>query len=151
MQEQSNNESSNLGPNKKGGLVSALKTPKVMVLLLIVVALGLFLVVKSSSNNDQAKKDIAATQNMAHITITKDGFVPANLVVKKGTKIEWVNTDSAIHQIQANPHPTGTSLPGLSSAILNTNQSYQYTANTSGSFGYHDHINPTVNGTLEVK
>lgn len=88
---------------------------------------------------------------VAQITITKDGFIPAALSVEKGTKIVWTNTDSVQHQIQANPHPTGDSLPGLKSKVLNSNQTYEYTADTTGSFNYHDHLNPTANGTLEVR
>lgn len=87
----------------------------------------------------------------AQVIITKDGFIPATIEVKKGTKIIWTNTDEGMHQIQANPHPTGESLPGLQSEILNNQQTYEYTADTSGTFGYHDKVTPTTNGTINVK
>lgn len=87
----------------------------------------------------------------AQVTITANGFEPATLVVKKGTKIIWTNSDQAMHQIYANPHPTGESLPGLKSEILNSTQTYEYTADTVGTYGYHDQLNPTTNGTLDVQ
>jgi plastocyanin len=87
----------------------------------------------------------------ASVRITATGFEPATLSVKKGTQITWINTQDTLRQIMANPFPKGTDLPGLKSEILNNNQTYTYTANTVGSFGYHDQQHPTVNGTLIVK
>lgn len=88
---------------------------------------------------------------VAVVRITKTGFEPATLVVKQGTKITWTNGDKGLHQITSNPYPKGTDLPGLKSEILNDAQSYVYTANTVGTFGYHDQITPTINGTLVVQ
>lgn len=88
---------------------------------------------------------------LASVRITATGFEPATLSVKKGTKVTWVNTDDTLRQIVANPFPKGGDLPSLKSEILNDNQTYTYTANTVGSFGYHDQQHPTVNGTIIVK
>lgn len=99
----------------------------------------------------QVQAPTAVQQQTAQITITKDGFVPASLSVKKGTKIIWTNSDEATHQLQANPHPTGESLPGLKSEVLTSGQTYEYTADISGTFDYHDHLNPTNNGKLEIQ
>lgn len=87
----------------------------------------------------------------AQIQITQNGFEPANLSIKKGTIVTWLNTDQSIHQIAANPHPTSEDLPSLISEILNNDQSYQYTFEETGTFGYHDKLKPTINGTIEVK
>ncbi len=90
-------------------------------------------------------------QRVAVVNITKSGFQPATLSVKSGTKIIWTNDDNGMHQVVANPFPTGTDLRGLKSEILNNSQTYVYTAKTVGSFGYHDQLHPTINGTLVVK
>lgn len=87
----------------------------------------------------------------APISITASGFDPATVTVRKGTIITWTNEDTNIHQIYANPYPSGNSLPGLKSEILNNKQRYTYTADRVGSFGYHDQLNPAINGTLHVK
>ena len=91
------------------------------------------------------------TVTTAQVSITGDGFIPATLSVKPGTKVIFTNTDTKPHQIQANPHPTGRSLPGLSSQILNTTQSYSYTFAKTGTYAYHDYLVPTTNGTIQVK
>jgi len=88
---------------------------------------------------------------LATVRITASGFEPATLSVEKGTKITWVNDDSILHQIASNPFPSGTGLPGLKSQILNNDQAYTYVATTGGTFGYHDQLKPTINGTLVVK
>ena len=87
----------------------------------------------------------------ALVRITKTGFEPATISVKKGTKVIWTNTDSGLHQVASNPYPKDTDLPGLKSEILNNTQAYEYTANTTGTFSYHDQLNPTINGTLVVQ
>ena len=87
---------------------------------------------------------------VAVVRITKTGFIPATLSVPKGTNVIWTNSDNGLHQVAANPYPKGTTLPSLKSEILNNNQTYEYTANTAGTFGYHDQLSPTTNGTLVV-
>ncbi len=96
------------------------------------------------------KKTTLRPSATASISITAAGFEPAVLSVKKGTKIRWTNNDKAMHQVIANPHPSHDSLPGLKSEILNEGQTYEYVAGQSGSFGYHDEVNPTINATVEV-
>ncbi len=132
-------------PNRSKALFAALLIA-VIVLVSTIVTL-LILTVRETPTTSPPQ----TTQATAEVSITKDGFVPAALSVKKGTKIIWTNSDGATHQLQANPHPTGKSLPGLKSEILNNKQTYSYTANKAGSFGYHDHLSPTMNGSLDVK
>lgn len=88
---------------------------------------------------------------VAVIRITKSGFEPATLSVKQGTKIIWTNADDNLHQIASNPYPDGPAPSGLKSEILNNAQTYEYTASNVGSFGYHDRLKPTINGTVVVQ
>lgn len=87
---------------------------------------------------------------VAQVNITANGFEPATLLIQPGTKIVWTNSDDELHQVSANPHPTGDELPGLKSEILNEGQTYEFTADQNGEFGYHDYQNPTKNGTLII-
>lgn len=118
---------------------------------LIVILLISVLIALLVQKDEPAPRSLVAPVQPAHISITSDGFVPATLVVKRGTTIIWTNTDTALHQIQANPHPTGASLPSLKSELLNAQQTYEYIAGTTGTFHYHDHVNPTSNGVIEVQ
>ena len=103
--------------------------------------------------NDEAKTNepaSASASKVSSIQITAIGFEPAAIKVKRGTKIIWTNSDKSAHQVVSNPHPLHTSLAELKSEILNHQQSYEYTADKTGSFNYHDEIDPTRNGQLEV-
>ncbi len=121
--------------------------------LSLMVALLLSTIIALLINDTNKKPAVAPRAYLpgAQITISANGFEPATLVVKKGTRVVWVNKDAASHQLVANPYPSGDSLPGLKSEILNSDQTYEYTAGTKGTFGYHDQLNPTTNGTIDVK
>lgn len=85
------------------------------------------------------------------IDITAQGFKPATLLVKKGAKVTWINKDTKPHRVAANPYPSHTDLPSLDSETpVNPEGGYSYTFDKVGTFGYHDEINPTTNGTIVV-
>jgi plastocyanin len=88
---------------------------------------------------------------VAVVHITQNGFEPATITVTPGTKVIWTSTDDSLHQVASNPYPKDDGLPGLKSEILNNSQSYEYTANKTGTFGYHDNQQPVLNGTLVVQ
>lgn len=89
----------------------------------------------------------------ATVTITKTGFVPATIKIKKGQQVTWTNTDTKDHQVSADPHPSHSSLPNLSetSKIL-PQESMSFTFEKTGTYGYHDELNPlTLKGTVIVE
>lgn len=85
------------------------------------------------------------------VQITKDGFVPSTMAVPDGTTVTWQNLDDKPHRIQANPFPTGDSLPQLHSTVLGPGSTYSYTFHKSGNIGYHDQLHPTTNGEVDVR
>lgn len=120
----------------------ALLSLAAFVILIVAVSLAI-----NHYKNNQASK----APRVAEVRITQAGFEPSTLTVKRGTKVVWTNTDDALHQVAANPYPTGKDLPSLKSEILNNAQTYSYIADKTGSFGYHDQIKPTINGTLVIE
>ena len=110
--------------------------------LFLVAVVGVTLLV---NHNSSPKNTVAA------VTITDRGFIPATLTVHAGTRIIWTNTGATLHQVASNPFPTDNGLPGLKSAILNNTQAYSFTAGRAGTFGYHDQLDPTMNGTIVVE
>lgn len=132
--------------SKNPKLITAVSIGLAFIAVLLVITLGVYTTKKETKQPPAPQKEASAS-----IMITAAGFEPATLAVEKGTRITWTNSDTRPHQLQANPHPTGKSLPGLRSEILNNQQAYVYVASEAGTFGYHDHLNPTVNGNLDVK
>jgi plastocyanin len=93
-----------------------------------------------------------ATENTVFVSITEQGFVPATIQVKKNTKIAFVNNDSTVHQVASDPHPTHEGLEGFESLPLQSGESYSFVFKTSGTFSYHDHLNPiNIKGNIVVE
>ncbi len=92
------------------------------------------------------------------VEITSSGFSPKELSINKGDTVTWVNSDTAEHWPASAMHPTHTVYPGSNIEKCGTSEepnlfdscrgipsgeSYSFTFNEVGSWGYHDHI---VNG-----
>ena len=88
----------------------------------------------------------------ASVEITKTGFSPATLQVKKGTIVTFTNKDKAPHQPATDPHPAHNSLGGFDAqTALETGQNYSFFFDQVGTWTYHDHLNPLkIKGTIEV-
>ena len=85
----------------------------------------------------------AAAVKQAQITITKEGFVPAQINVKKGIEVIWTNTDEVAHQVASDPHPSHDKLKELGDGeVLAKGESFSLIFEKSGSYTYHDHLNP---------
>ena len=95
-----------------------------------------------------ATTPLAKTYNIA---ITNNAFNPATLTINKGDTVIWTNNDTVPHHIASDPHPTHTSLPGLESNNFGKTQTYSFTFTKVGTWGYHDHLNPMIKGTVVVR
>ena len=79
------------------------------------------------------------------VTIKNFAFAPAALTVKVGTTVTWTNQDSDAHTVTSQ----GSSSP-LSSAALNTGQTYSYTFTKPGTYAYFCTIHPFMTATVTV-
>jgi plastocyanin len=72
-------------------------------------------------------------------------FKPANITIKRGTKVRWINKDSAAHTATAiNPR-------GFDSGRLGKGQSYTHTFKSVGKKPYHCEIHPHMKGRITVR
>lgn len=102
-----------------------------------------------STSTNTTTNTSAQTSN---VTISAAGVSPKTLTVTAGTTVTFLNTDGIAHQVASNPHPTHTGLPGFDNTGMS--ESYSFTFSTAGSFGYHDHLDPTntaLQGTIIVQ
>ncbi len=87
----------------------------------------------------------------ATINMTSAGFQPANITVKKGTTVTFVNKDTQPHWPASGPHPTHTALPGFDALkAIPSGGSYSYTFTKVGVWSYHDHLNSSLFGKITV-
>jgi plastocyanin len=102
--------------------------------------------------HNKAKQGVQA-EPVATVQITGSSFVPETIKVKQGDSVTWVNTDSAPHQVAADPFSTHSKLPSLvTEQSLTQNESFTFTFDKQGTYTYHDPLNPTVlKGTVIVE
>ncbi len=77
-----------------------------------------------------------------HVIEILDGgvFSPAELTVKAGDRVVWVNRDDELHWVASDPHPTHTGLSGFDArGEMRQGETYTFLFAEVGTFGYHDH------------
>ena len=79
------------------------------------------------------------------IAIQNFSFTPAALTVKSGTKVTWVNNDSASHTV------TSDSGNLLDSPTLAPGQSFSFTFTQAGSVSYYCKIHPSMKGSVTIQ
>lgn len=89
------------------------------------------------------------------VEITEDEFRPGSLTIKKGETVTWVNSAEKYAWPASDPHPTHTNYsstepffdPGLP---MKVGEAWSFTFEKPGNWKYHDHLDPTKRGTIEV-
>ena len=83
----------------------------------------------------------------------EDRFDAAQIVVSPGTTVTWVNNASVGHFVNSDPHPSHNVLGELNSTNLSPGESFSYTFQEPGAWGYHcsAHVNVGMNAQILVK
>ncbi|TSC71708.1 MAG: plastocyanin-like protein [Parcubacteria group bacterium Gr01-1014_38] len=87
----------------------------------------------------------------ATVSIATTGFSPATVSVPVNGTVTFTNSDTQSHQVSSDPHPIHTNYPPLNGDVLAPGQSRTVTFTQAGTFGYHDHLNPGLRGTVTVR
>lgn len=86
---------------------------------------------------------VAEAAPSATVEITATGFEPQTIKISKGQSITWINKDASPHQVASDPYPSNDALPSLNSdEPLAEGESYSSTFEETGTFTYHDNVNP---------
>jgi len=93
----------------------------------------------------------SGTMQEQAIQVTASGFSPQSVTIKAGTKVTWTNTSGSMIVIASNPHPVHTDYPPLNLGSLANGQSVSLVFPTPGTYGYHNHLNPSQTGTIIVQ
>ena len=129
-------------------------------LLIIAAALAVMTVGKSDKNETSSKptdtmpsmqqnetktdSDKPASQNT--VTISNYAFSPQKITVKVGTTVTWTNQDAIEHTVTADTESPDAPKSGL----IAKGQTYSFTFNKAGTYGYHCEPHPYMKGTVIV-
>jgi len=104
----------------------------------------------TDTSNSSSSTDVPAAAAAATITYTDNGFTPAKVVVKKGDVITVKNSSTQDLQFSSADHPSHLLDPELNMNILKPGESGNITISTVGTHGYHNHLDASMTGVIEV-
>lgn len=92
-------------------------------------------------------------QANASVTIVYNdsGFSPAETVVKAGQSLTFTNRSKESIQVDSDPHPIHSDDPELNVGTIGAGQSKTITLTKTGSFGIHNHLNPSEKARVTIQ
>ncbi len=93
----------------------------------------------------------SATVAQNSVTISQTGFSPATITIKIGESITWENTDTENHTVNSDNHPTHLLYSFLNLGLLKPEETKSVTFDKTGTYTYHDHLNPSLTGSITVE
>jgi plastocyanin len=88
---------------------------------------------------------LAQKQPTRTVSIQNFSFKPANITIKRGTRVIWINKDGTQHTATAN------NATSFDSGILGPGQRFSHTFKRAGKKAYHCEIHPSMKGSVTVK
>ena len=85
------------------------------------------------------------------VILTADGFSPATLTVKAGTKVTWTNQSGADATVNSDPHPAHTGYPPFNLDNFSNGETLSLIFDKPGTYKYHNHLKPGQAGTIIVQ
>ena len=86
------------------------------------------------------------------VRMEADSFSPSTLTVQSGETVTFENESGDDKWPASDVHPTHEEYPGFDAgrAVLD-GESYEFTFERAGRWGYHDHLKPELKGTIVVE
>jgi plastocyanin len=107
---------------------------------------------QSPSTTQSQPQAIAPLPQINTVTLTKKGFSPAKIIIRRGTAVKWINntgTDNA--SVNSDDYPTNTRFPELNLGKINNGSAVAHIFTTAGTFTYHNQFNAKQTGTIVVE
>ena len=96
--------------------------------------------------------DEVISQGNVVVRMTKNGFEPEEIKIKKGQTIIWVNEDADFHWPASNLHPTHEIYTEFDSRKpLAPGKRWVFTFDKAGEWRCHDHLNPRLRCIVRVE
>ena len=106
----------------------------------------------SGTGNTVSNSTDNSSPKTVTVEISDSGFNPISVTISSGDTVQFTNGGSSLHWPASNPHPQHTDYPGFDALHgLAPGESYSFTFTRIGTWGYHDHLNPSLGGTIIVQ
>ena len=92
----------------------------------------------------QQPKAVVSQRPTKTVEIQGFRFRPANITIKRGTRVRWINRDSAAHTVTANNG-------AFNSGLLRKGETFSRTFRTVGKRAYHCNPHPYMRGSVVVQ
>lgn len=106
----------------------------------------------NSNTNTTATTNAAKTIN---ISATGSAFSPQNVTINVGDTVVWTNNSTESVYVAPNSHPVHRDYRGIwdddGSGEIDPGESYSHRFTVAGTYQYHDHPQPSTNGTITVQ
>lgn len=100
----------------------------------------------SNSNESTSSNASSSAVEANTVSIKEYAYSPAEIKVKKGTKVTWTNEDTVKHTVTM----ADDSKEGPKSELFGKGETYSYTFNTVGTFDYYCLPHPYMKATVTV-
>jgi len=118
----------------------------------IIVIATIVLIKTDRPIREETSAEKTAETTSATVTYTNDGFAPAELTVKAGTTVTFINQSGSPMWVASAPHPTHTLYPEFDEkASVTKGGSYSFTFDKVGTHPYHNHLHPSNYGKIIVE
>lgn len=118
--------------------------------------------VSASATPSQTKQTPPAEQVPTAVTVnyTDAGFSPASATIRNGGTVTFKNDSSRAFRPASDPHPAHGGYPESGTCrgysfdpcgAVPVGALWSFTFHTSGTWGYHDHMNASKKGTVVVR
>lgn len=102
--------------------------------------------------NTQSKETSTIATNEKTVVYANDGFAPAEITVKAGETVTFVNQSDAPMWVASAPHPAHTLYPEFDQkASVSKGGTYSFTFEKLGAHPYHNHLLLGKYGKVIVK
>ncbi len=127
-----------------------LRRPTVIVFAIGVVSSLLFISYYFLIVNGPASSDERG-HSAVQVILTDAGFVPQYIRIRRGTMVTFTTTRSDEFWPASNPHPSHSIYPAFDPKVpIQPNDSWSFTFDRVGVWGYHDHIRSYFTGIVQV-
>ena len=86
-----------------------------------------------------------ASEHGAQVHIDNFSFSPASITIPRGTTVTWTNRDDIPHTV------VSTNGKSFKSHPLDSDDTYSFTFETAGQYGYFCSLHPHMQGTVIVQ